>query len=160
MNFLMIGGRSQQRPGPGRSSAGYLAGNSGKSTDPKATRVYACFKDGSYYPGTILNKVKDTGYTVLFDDGDTSICAVSEMRQDDLRPNDKLRFTIGFLGELVNSSKLVAVSCTDGPGNGKVNVMLEGSKLDYTVCAEEIQTNWANRMLAEEDIVCLEEQED
>ncbi|KAJ7430291.1 hypothetical protein FB451DRAFT_504969 [Mycena latifolia] len=92
-------------PGPGRSSAGYMGA---RVPNPNATKVYALFDNGFYYPGRIASQVSKNVYVILFDDGLARNVEVKNLREHALREGDTVEVSSDRV--LLLASTLMAAS--------------------------------------------------
>ncbi|KAJ7434280.1 hypothetical protein B0H11DRAFT_1938780 [Mycena galericulata] len=111
--------------------------------NPNATRVYARWRDGAYYPGTVAHEVSPGLWTVWFDDQTSCDVTRDNMRRDAPRTGDRVEVSV----DLVTIQRIEE--------DGTIIVQQEGSKKMFPVPADEITRGWNDR-LVEGDIVCMD----
>jgi hypothetical protein len=114
-----------------------------KNKNPKASRVYALWpQNESFYPGTVMSRLKKGLYAVQFDDENVVATQIDDMRLDDLREGDMVEV----------SRDSVVVTSVD---SGEVVVEQNGRKVDFPVPKEVVEEFWEDRHVEEGELICM-----
>ncbi|KAJ7736335.1 glycogen synthase-domain-containing protein [Mycena maculata] len=112
--------------------------------NPKATKVYARFDNGCYYPAKVGRAVGDNKWRILFDDGD-----VRDLALDDLRKGPACK------GEVVSVSRDDVV-IKDIEEDGTFVVEQRGKAKDFPIPEEDIERFWGERKFDNKSLIdCL-----
>lgn len=113
--------------------------------NPNATKVYALWSNGCYYPGTVARKADNDSWMILFDDGDSCEVPLQNIRRGGVRVGDTVSVSVDE----------VKVERVDS--DGTITVKQVAKPLAFPILETCIEAEWGDRCIDDPSIiVCLE----
>lgn len=103
--------------------------------NPNATKVYALWSTGCYYPGRVACKTGPNTWRVYFDDRDSCEVSLDNMRLAKLREED----IVALACDLVRVCRI--------DDDGTITVTQTGKAKEFPIPEEQIHAHWDDRRI-------------